>query len=81
MASKKYPYPLVECRWVDAETTSGWEAHGENKPTVPIVITVGFLIEDNEELISIASTVGDDRMHNARINIPRGMVKELKTKR
>lgn len=75
--SKKLPYPLVKVEWLDAETTFGWESEGENKPTVPVVTTVGFLIVDTEELISIASTIGQDKTHNSRINIPKGMVKSF----
>lgn len=72
---KKYPYPLVKMEWIDAETTLGWESEGENKPTVPLVVTVGFLVFETDDLVSIASTVGDDRSHNSRINIPKGMIK------
>lgn len=75
--SKKYPYPLVKLEWIDAETDHGWESADEKNPTVPLVTTVGFLIKDTEELVSIASTVGDDRSHNSRINIPKGMVKTM----
>lgn len=75
----KHPYPLAQVTWVDAETTHGWEhAFGEIKPSVPTVVTVGFLIYQDENLVSIASTVGDDRAHNARIQIPVGMIKDLK---
>lgn len=75
---KKYPYPLVEVYWIDAETDSGWEHPGEKNPTVPIVVTVGFLVYEDDRLISIASTTGDDRAHNSRIQIPKGMITAMK---
>ena len=82
MASKrtKYPYPLVEIQWLDAETSHGWETVAEKIPlVVPVVTTVGFLIEESEDAVRVASTIGDDKSHNARITIPRGMVKAIKT--
>lgn len=75
---KKYPYPLVEVYWTDAETDSGWEHPGEKNPTVPLVVTVGFLVNETDQLVSIASTTGEDRAHNSRIQIPKGMIKEMR---
>ena len=73
-----YPYNLVEVLWHDAETTNGWEDEHENDPIVPLCLTVGFLIKENEKLVCIASTTGDDRTHNSRIIIPRGMIQNVK---
>lgn len=77
VVSKKLPYPLVRVDWIDAETSQGWEHPDEEKPTVPEVVTVGFLIKESEDVILIASTIGHDRSHNSRISIPRGMVKNI----
>jgi hypothetical protein len=73
-----YPYDLVEVQWLDASTDSGWLSEDEQEPTVPLVVTVGFLVKQNEALLSIASTVGDARDHNSRIQIPIGMVVEMR---
>lgn len=72
---RKYPYPLVEVQWLDAETSHGWETVAETVPLeIPVVTTIGFLIEDNDIGIRIASTIGLDKSHNSRITIPKGMV-------
>lgn len=71
---KKYPFPLVEVQWKDAQTTHGWESEDEHVFEVPVVTTIGFLIKENEDGLVIASTVGSDKTHNSRITIPKGMV-------
>lgn len=73
--TKKLPFPLVRVDWIDAETSQGWEHLDEEKPTVPEVVTVGFLIKETEDVLLVASTIGHDRSHNSRIGIPKGMVK------
>lgn len=74
----KYPYPLVEVVWVDAETGHGWEEEDETEPMLPVVVTAGFLLKQTEELVCIASSVSATKNHNGRISIPTGMVKSLK---
>ncbi len=74
----KYPYPLVEVYWTDAQTSHGWEEEGESDIDVPMVVTVGFLVRQNEKGVRLASTVGSDRTHNARIDIPEKMVQSIK---
>lgn len=74
----KYPFPLVEIRWWDAQTDHGWEDKIDILVNVPEVITVGFLITENESGAVLASTVGDDMQSNARITIPAGMIQGRK---
>lgn len=73
----KYPYPLVEVLWVDAYTDHGWENEVEVREE--LVITVGFLVTDNEKGLCIASSTGEDGSHNARIVIPAGMIRQMRT--
>lgn len=77
-ASKKYPYPLVEVIWEDAESSIGWEAPEETDHGAALVITVGFLIHQTDKVLHIASTVDKDKSSNARLKIPAGMVREMK---
>lgn len=70
----KYRHQLVEITWVDAETGHGWEEHEELDTTLPIAITVGFLIRETEDAYLVASTYSEAST-NARIKIPKGMVK------
>lgn len=73
----KYPYPLVEVLWIDAYTDHGWEDEVEIREEE--VVTVGFLISQNDKGLCIASSTGEDGSHNARIVIPGGMVKKVRT--
>lgn len=70
----KYPFPLVEIKWRDAQTSHGWEHMEEVELEVPVVTTVGFLVKEDEHAIMVASSVGDDKHTNARMLIPTGMV-------
>jgi hypothetical protein len=70
----KYPFPLIHIEWKDAQTGHGWEHEEDLTIEIPIVITVGFLIKENEDGVLIASSVGTDRHSNARIVIPKGMI-------
>lgn len=76
MAPKKskFPFPLVQIDWEDAQTGHGWEHEEDITVDIPVVTTIGFLIKENEKGIVIASSVGSDRHNNARITIPKGMV-------
>lgn len=81
MKKPKYPFPLVEVRWTDAQTGHGWEEETESELDCPEVITVGFLILRNDKGVRVASTVGTDKTNNSRIDIPNKMIisiKELK---
>lgn len=74
----KYPYPLVEVYWTDAQTSHGWEEEDESEIDTPVVISVGFMIRRNEKGVRLASTVGTDRTHNGRIDIPDKMIQTIK---
>jgi len=71
---RKYPFPLVEVNWKDAQTSHGWEHSDEVELDIPIVTTIGFLIKESEDALMIASSVGTDKHTNARMLIPKGMV-------
>jgi len=69
-----YKYPLVEIIWDDAEVTNHWETNTETAISDATVTTVGFLVVETDTHLIVASTYsGEDT--NARIQIPRGMVK------
>ena len=74
----KYEKPLIEIKWVDAETTYGWENDEEVDHELPIVTTVGFVIKHTVDsrghgVYIIASTIGGGSC-NSRIKIPKNMV-------
>ena len=82
MAKIKRPrqhFPLVEVWWDDATgCAQGWIDDRDLKIEPTIVLTVGFLIKDTEEYIIIASDIDNQKMHNGRTQIPKGMVKVMK---
>lgn len=70
----KYPFPLVEIKWRDAQTSHGWDHADDVDLEVPVVTTIGFLVKEDEHALMVASSVGDDKHTNARMLIPIGMV-------
>lgn len=66
-----FDYPLVEIRWVDANTSYGWEEITDKIAAENIVhcISIGFLIKETESEYVLAQTIeGDDC--NGTIAIP-----------
>ncbi len=70
------PYDIVAVVWDDAEVDSGWDKVGEPKES--LALTVGFLIKKTRKHLVIAGSITSGEYNtNQRIQIPRGMVKEL----
>lgn len=72
---KAYRYDLVEILWADAATEMGWEEDAGLEDGDEIATTVGFHVKDTDTHIWIASTY-DPNHTNARIKIPKGMVRK-----
>lgn len=68
---------LVAIHWLDAATTDGWESDEDAENEPHSVYTVGFLVRENSKVYVVASTSDHQGMNNARMNIPKGMVKSL----
>ena len=74
-------FDMVEVIWDDAsELTSGWSDEIE-KTEPALALSVGFLINETKEHIVIAQDTDEQGHHNGRSQIPRGMVKRIKTLR
>ena len=71
----KYAYPLYEVIWDDAAVETGWV-----DPSIALqnqlVTTIGFLVNESEKHLLIASTYSDAHV-NATIQIPKGMVQSM----
>jgi len=70
---------LVKVTWVDAITIggAGWmekdEAKSSAKDPLPIMLTVGFVLHNDDEQISLTSTIGPGE--TAQVNkIPKRMI-------
>lgn len=68
---------IVVVEWVDAHTSHGWEGDGDASAEGAIVYTVGFLVRSSRGAITVASTSDKQGTNNARITIPRGMIKSI----
>jgi hypothetical protein len=71
-------FALVEVTWDDASSLEhGWVDPADEKLQPQLVKTVGFLVNESENYLVIASTT-DGNWVNGRFQIPRGMVKAVK---
>lgn len=78
MKRPKQQYPLVEVWWDDAAgLDGGWKAKMD-KLEPQIIMSVGFVIVDNEQYLIIAQDTDAEGSHNGRTQIPRGMVKNIR---
>lgn len=80
--SDPWPYPLVEVKWLDAETAHGWENAKDVEPSDELVTTVGFLIKKTKTSYMLGASIcyqkdAEDHAFNARVQIPKSMVKKL----
>ena len=71
-------FDLVEVTWDDASSLEhGWVDPADEKPQPQLVKTVGFLVNESDHYLVIASTT-DGNWVNGRFQIPKGMVKSVK---
>lgn len=74
-------FNLVEVTWDDASgLRHGW-ATKQEMPEPALALSVGFLILETKDHIIIAQDTDSEGSHNGRSQIPRGMVKRIKTLR
>lgn len=66
---------VIQVKWIDAVADSGWEE--KTKAEIHHCITVGFLIDETDEALCIASTWSHNQT-NARIHIPKAWIKDRK---
>jgi len=66
---------IVQVSWIDAVADSGWEE--KTKAEIHHCVTVGFLIDETEEALCIASTWSHNQT-NARIHIPKAWINNRK---
>lgn len=75
-------FKTVLVDWVDAITSAepGWVAYEdaikEAETPPPLMKTIGFVLNDNEEYIALTDSVGDNEFGQVT-KIPRSMIKKL----
>ena len=71
-------YPLVLVKWVDIQSHDGpWVDMEEASEYAPVVVeTVGWIITDAEDYITLVSTLSDDNTFTGSVcSIPKGCIK------
>lgn len=75
-------FPLVMILWIDAVTIGGEEwldkskAQSLSKSPLPIMVTVGFVLHEDEDHFALTNTIGPDE--TAQVNkIPKRMIIEI----
>jgi hypothetical protein len=69
------PSVIIQLRWIDAVADAGWEE--KTKAEIHHCVTVGFLVDETDEALCIASTWSHNQT-NARIHIPKAWIKDRK---
>jgi hypothetical protein len=66
---------IIQLNWIDAVADSGWEE--KTKANIHHCITVGYLIDETDEAICLASTWSHNQT-NARMHIPKAWINDRK---
>jgi len=66
---------IIQVSWIDAVADVGWE--GKTKAEIHHCITVGYLVDETDEALCLASTWSVDQT-NARMHIPKAWIKNRK---
>lgn len=66
---------IIQVSWIDAVADVGWES--KTKAEIHHCITVGYLIDETDEALCLASTWSIDQT-NARMHIPKAWIKNRK---
>lgn len=73
---------LVRVEWFDAVSVDGWTQSSEIKPELHLIETVGILIAETDDVITVAlnhDTTGDS--YSCFINIPKPWIQSRKSLR
>ena len=79
MTKKPIEYDIVEVLWIDAEENGdvGWNDLKEQlryaKKPCPIMSTIGYLVHEGKDHISLLSTIGDKECSTLE-KIPKGFI-------
>jgi hypothetical protein len=73
----KTGYPVVTVCWADSTTYAGWQSiEYPRKPQ--IIYSTGYLLQEDEDHITISSHVDPDGDTTDTMVIPRGCIKSLR---
>ena len=72
--TKDFP-EIVYIEWWDALSDCGWE--DAVKPNIHPVLSVGFIVSEDDSAICIAAAISDEQS-NSRLHIPKGWITKMK---
>lgn len=68
---------LVVVRWVDSAFLGGWRSGSRTPYKVGEVSSVGFVVEDVPEQLTLTTSVSDEGAVLSPLTIPRGCIEEV----
>lgn len=70
---------IIYIEWNDAMSCDNWTQTSEIKPELALIISVGILIAENKEVITIAlNHDSTNSQHSCIMNIPKAWIKTKK---
>ena len=71
-------YPMVKITWVDAVSADDWEDTAHIAKSCPEITTLGYLIFENDEVLSVAMQLDPtNEKHSMSMTIPNFWIKNL----
>ena len=71
---------IVKVTWVDSNIQHGWQSNTTDCD-VALCDDVGYLIDENDEKITLSRGVSQYRLLNSPMAIPKGCIKSIKEMR
>lgn len=69
---------LVEVWWLDSHGRDGWTKYGDPvDPRAAACKTVGYVLDETDEFLTVASSIGDDQFCQ-EMSIPKGCVRKVR---
>lgn len=75
---------VVYVEWLDSfGCTSSWQSLEDYSPVAPIMKTIGFIVYESKDLLSLANSIGDETEYtleqaNGIMTIPKNCIVQLK---
>ena len=79
MSEKPRIVKCIEVYWVDSCASHGWQHISDLNPRPSMILSVGILISDEPEAITLAASRNEEGGVDSPITIPRECIKSVKT--
>ena len=78
---KAIPLPkmkLIRFTWVDSNYARGWYNPEHFTASIPSITTIGYVTFSDNDILEVASTVGEEGAKLNALSVPWSSIKELK---